>query len=67
MFVLILALRSIFLVLGLVARLTNAQFMVAACIGVLACTLQEALVVLCTYDLYAFAYGWTELAYRFIH
>ncbi len=67
MSVLVLALRSIFLVLGLVTRLTNAQFMVAACIGVIACALQAALVMLCTYDLYAFLYGWTELAYRFAH
>ena len=67
MSLLVLTLRSIWLVLGLVARTTWSQFIVLACVAVFGLTLQACMMWLCSCSLYAFVYGWTEVAYRLAH
>jgi len=64
---LVLALRSIELVLGFVARTTWPQFIVLACITVFGLTLQACVMWLCTLSLSAFTYGWVEVVYQLAH
>lgn len=59
--------RSIALVLGLVARMTWRTFVVVSVCALFGMTLQFCALYVCHLSLYAFVYGWTEVAYRLVH
>lgn len=65
--VLVLTLRSVLIITGLMVPMNDACFSLVFCAGVIGLTLQAIMMRLIMSDIFAFAYGWTEVAYRFTH